>query len=412
MVKRRKDKKNRVLKEGEYQRKNGTFEFRWRDKQGKRHYIYAKSLAELREKKKAVLKNVFDGINTKNKNMTINDLYYLWRELKRGLKDNTFQNYQYMYEQFVEPDFGRIKITDLKRSDVRAYYNRLHDEDKLKVSTIDSIHTVLHQVIELAVEDDYIRYNPSDNALRELKKANNHERVKKKALTIEEQKLFLDFLKSSNKYSRWYPIFTVMIWTGLRVGELTGLRWCDIDLDKQIIEVNHTLVYYSQGKKKGCTYAINTPKTKAGIRTIPMLPIVKQAFIQEKEIQKELELKCKARIDGYTDFIFLNRFGETLNYGVLNKVIKRIIRDCNYEILDKRKSNQEVTLLPKFSNHSLRHTFTTRICEAGMNIKAMQSILGHSDIETTMNIYAEASDSLNRSEINKFQDYFSECGVI
>lgn len=75
-----------------------------------------------------------------------------------------------MYEQFVEPDFGNIKIDRLKRTDVRAFYNRLYDERHIKVSTIDSLHTVLHQVLELAVEDDYLRYNPSDNALKELKK--------------------------------------------------------------------------------------------------------------------------------------------------------------------------------------------------------------------------------------------------
>lgn len=247
---RRKDSKKRVLKEGEYQRSNGSFEYRWRDKKGKRHYIYAKTLNELRDKKEEVLKDVLDGLQITNKNLTINDVYERWTELKRGLKYNTFQNYKYMYTQFVEPDFGNSRIHDLKRIEVRAFYNYLADERYLKTSTIDSVHTVLHQVLELAVEDDYMRYNPSDNALKELKKAHNNDGKKRKSLTIREQELFVNFLKKPGQYNRWYPIFVVLLWTGMRVGEITGLRWQDIDLSEGTISVNHTLVYYQRGGKK------------------------------------------------------------------------------------------------------------------------------------------------------------------
>lgn len=403
-IKRRKDNKNRVLKEGEYQRANGTFEYKWRDKRGKRHSVYAKTLEELREKEIEILRDVLDGIRTEKKDLTINDLFHLWVQLKRGLKENTFSNYKYMYTQFVEGDFGETHIADLKRSDVRAFYNNLADEQHLKTSTIDNIHTVLHQILELGVEDDYLRYNPSDNALKELKKAHNHDSKKRKALTVPEQEVFENFLKQSRQYNRWYPIFTVMLWTGLRVGEITGLRWCDIDMEDETINVNHTLVYYSKGKKQGCSYAINTPKTEAGKRIIPMLPKVKEAFLLEKQYQEECGISCKATVDGYTDFIFINRFGDVQNQGTLNKALRRIIRDCNYDVLDKGEKN--AITLSKFSNHSLRHTFTTRMCEAGVNIKAMQDILGHADIETTMDIYAEATNDLKRSEMTNFEEFF------
>ena len=195
-IERRKDSKNRVLKEGEYQRANGSFEYKWRDKRGKRHSIYAKTLEQLRDKEKNVIRDALDGIRSDGKDLTINDLYYLWLQLKRGLKDNALQNYKYMYTQFVEPDFGHTKIVDLKRTDVRAFYNKLSDERNIRTSTIDSIHTVLHQVLEVGVEDDYLRYNPSDNALKELKKAHNNESEKRRALTIAEQELFENYLKN------------------------------------------------------------------------------------------------------------------------------------------------------------------------------------------------------------------------
>ncbi len=411
-VERRKDNKKRVLKEGEYQRANGTFEYKWRDKIGKRHSIYAKTLDELREKEIDVMRDALDGVRANKKELTINDLYNLWVQIKRGLKDNTFQNYKYMYSQFVKPDFGNMRIVDLKRTDVRAFYNRLADEQHIKTSTIDSIHTVLHQVIELGVEDDYLRYNPSDNALKELKKAHNNDSIKRRALTIKEQELFEDFLKKQEQYNKWYPIFTVMLWTGLRVGEVTGLRWCDIDFDEEAISINHTLVYYSRGEKVGCDFAVNTPKTKAGTRIVPMLPKVKEAFLQEKQNQEKSGIKCKVTVDGYSDFIFVNRFGGVQHQGTLNKALRRIIRDCNYEVLDNKHENEEAILLPKFSNHSLRHTFTTRMCEAGVNIKAMQDILGHADAETTMNIYAEATKDLKRAELINFEDYFNKQKVV
>lgn len=405
-VERRKDNKKRVLKEGEYQRSSGTYEFKWRDKRGNRHSISAVTLEELREKELDVLRDVLDGVKVDKNNLTVNDMYNSWIQLKRGLKENTFSNYKYMYKMFVEPDFGKNRITDLKRSDVRGFYNFLAEEKHVQINTIDSIHTVLHQVLEIAVEDDYLRYNPSDNALKELKKAVNFEVEKRRALTVSEQEIFEAFLRKKGQYHRWYPVFTVMLWTGMRVGEITGLRWCDIDLEEGSINVNHTLVYFDKRAEERCTFAINTTKTKAGERSIPMLPKVKEAFLMEKEYQRECGVKSESVVDGYRDFIFVNRFGNVQHQGTLNKALRRIIRDCNFEILDKNKQN-DVIILPKFSNHSLRHTFTTRMCEAGVNIKAMQEILGHADAETTMDIYAEATKELKKSELINFEEFFA-----
>lgn len=397
--KKRKDNKNRVLKDGEYQRPNGTYEYRWQDKRRKTHSIYAKSLAALREKEKHILKDTLNGLNI-SKNISIDDLYKKWKLLKKGLKDNTFKNYQYLYEHFVSPQLGKMNINKMKKSDIRSFYNYLAEECHIKVSTIDSIHTVFHQILQIAVDDEYIAYNPSDNALKELKQSRTSGKKSHKALTLQEQQLFETFLAKSNRYKGWYSVFITMLWTGLRVGEATGLRWEDVNFESNTISINHTLVYYDTRSKKGVVYAINTPKTKSGERTVPLLTKVKEALILEKKRQEELELTCKSKIDGYTNFIFLNRFGEVFHQGTLNKALKRIIRDCNFAVLDGKIKAE--TTLPNFSNHSLRHTFTTRMVEAGTNIKAMQEILGHSDISTTMNIYAEASEELKEKEMKKF----------
>lgn len=394
MAERRLDSKRKVLRKGESQRADGTYDYRWTSRNGKRHSIYAKTLEELRRKEEQVMRDKSDGIKVEAQNVTINDVFDLWCDLKRGLKDNTFQNYKYMYTQFVQPDFGKSRIARLKKSDVKRFYNMLADERSLKVATIDNIHTVLHQVLDMAVDDNYIRHNPSSNVLKELKQSHNFDTEKRKALTVEEQKLFLTFLKNSRQYNHWYPIFALMLGSGLRVGEATGLRWCDVDLEAKEIDVNHTLVYYNHAQN-GCYFGVNTPKTKAGNRTVPMLDLVRDALLQEKERQTFNELECKVTVDAYTDFIFINRFGNVQHQGTLNKALRRIIRDCNDEVL--AKDENATVLLPRFSCHNLRHTFTTRLIEAGVNPKVVQDTLGHKDISTTLGIYASVTNDFKKS---------------
>ena len=403
----RKDKDRIVLRKGESQRKNGTYHYSWTDNAGKRHFIYAPTLEELREKEAAIEKDKLDGIKAEARYVTVNEMFDLWCQLKRGLKNNTFENYKYMYNTFVRPNFGKQRITALKKSDVKRFYNHLADERGLQASTIDSVHTVLHQVLDMAVDDEYIRSNPSDGVLKELKKSHIFKTEKRRGLTKPEQELLLNFLKNHPIYNHWYPIFAVMVGTGLRVGELSGLRWCDIDLEEGIIDINHTLVYYDHRdptSKQGCYFNVHTPKTEAGKRQVPMLGFVKEAFLMEREYQQLIGLECKVTIDGYTDFIFLNRDGGTFYQGSLNKTIRRIIRDCNDEVLQKGEENP--VLLPHFSCHSLRHTFTTRMCEAGVNIKVMQDTLGHADISTTLNIYADVTKELKKEEFAGLESFF------
>lgn len=400
MAEKRLDKNRKVLRKGESQRADGTYDYRWTTRNGKRHSVYAKTLDELREKEEQIMKDKSDGIKVEASKVTIDDLFELWCDLKRGLKDNTFQTYKYMYTQFVSPNLGKRRVSTIKKSDIKRFYNLLADDRNLKISTIDRIHTILHQVLQIAVDDNYIRNNPSDNAIRELKQSHNFEVEKRKALTVDEQKLFLGYLQKNRQYNHWYPIFAVMIGTGLRVGEVTGLRWCDVDLHEKEISVNHTLVYYNHAVN-GCYFNVNTPKTKASNRTVPMMDFVKQAFIQERKNQIMNGVSCQVTVDGYTDFVFVNRYGNVQHQGTLNKALRRIIRDCNDEILEK--GEKEPVLLPRFSCHNLRHTFTTRMIESGVNPKVVQDTLGHKDISTTLGIYADVTKEFKRDAIDEMQ---------
>ena len=162
-------------------------------------------------------------------------------------------------------------------------------------------------------------------------------------------------------------------------------------MDEGYIDINHNMVYYQRDKGK-CYFSITTTKTEAGSRMISLLPEVRQALMDEMTYQKEVELVCEANIDGYTNFVFLNRYGNPHNPQTINRTIKRISLAYNEEEIELAdREEREPVLLPPFSCHNLRHTFCTRYCENETNLKVIQEIMGHRDIATTMEVYAEAT---------------------
>ena len=200
-----------------------------------------------------------------------------------------------------------------------------------------------------------------------------------------------------------------MVGTGMRVGEITGLQWKNVDFEEEVITVDHTLVYYNHRQEvenAGCTFNVHSTKTEAGNRQIPMLPEVKEALLMEKEYQELTDTHCTSSIDGYNDFIFVNRFGAVQHQGTLNKALRRIIRDCNQAQLDSGKENP--VLLPNFSCHSLRHTFTTRLVEAGVNIKVIQNLCGHTRSDITLDIYTTVTKELKLREFGNFSEKMAQ----
>ena len=131
--------KTPTLRKGESVHSSGGYQYRWFDSQGKRRTVHAMTLSELREKEEQIVQDKRDGIKPESANVTVNDLFDLWRQVKRGLKDNTFQNYKYMYTQFVSPSLGKKRIGSLVRSDIKRFYNTLAEERGLTIATVDGV---------------------------------------------------------------------------------------------------------------------------------------------------------------------------------------------------------------------------------------------------------------------------------
>ncbi len=424
MAEKRKDSKGRILRDGENQMKDGRYRYQYMDGRGKRCAVYSWKLVEtdrtppgkrddisLREKIKQTDRDVEDCIKTAaNNKITLNYMFDLYMAGKYELKDSTRSNYLYMYENYVSGEIGQKKVASIKYSDVKAFYNSLIREKGFKPNSMEIINTILHPVFTLAVRDGYIRSNPTDGVMAEIKKSHNWEKPKRHALTEQEQEAFIDFISNSDIYRHWLPLFTVFLGTGCRVGEIIGLRWQDLDFESRTISINHNLiyrVYRQQGEK--CEMHITTPKTSAGCRTIPMLDEVRRALLQEKRQQMQRGYN-ETVIDGYSGFIFTNREGYVHNPQTINRAIKRIYTAYNEQEKERAKQeHREPIFIRHFSVHNLRHTFCTRFCENETNIKVIQEIMGHSDISTTMNIYAEATESKKKESFENLQGKIKIC---
>ena len=377
----RKDSRNRVLRNGETERKDGRYMYRYTDKKtGQRKTIYARDLPELREKEKSVLSDVEDNIRTGGnvKSLTVNDLFRHYLEIKE-ISDSTKVNYRSTWKNSVEDSIGRYKVVQVLPSDIKKLYSGLSQKGFAK-SSIKHIHNLLHPVLEMAVDDDIIRRNPVKSVWGDY----GREPEEKKALTVAQQKRLMEFVKSDTTYNAYCPMLTVMLGTGVRCGELVGLTWDDVDMEKKEIHIRRTLVYKDYGD--GLKLHVSTPKTKSGIRTIPMSDGVYNAFAQQKELNSLLgKDKNRFEVEGLQDFVFITRNGRPLLMCSVNKILSNIVKAVNAQ-------GQEETF-PDISAHTMRHTFCTRMAENGMDIKVLQYLMGHANINITMQVYNHIADS-------------------
>ena len=421
MSEKRRDSKNRILQNGESQRKDGKYEFKYVDVNGKRRSVYSWKLREsdsvpegkrcelsLREMEKQIRRDLEDGISTHTANsITLNELFDTYMSTKE-LKQSTRTNYMYMYKNYVSDVIGKRRIGSIKYSDIKKFYNSLILEKKFKPNSMEIINTILHPVFTMAVRDGYIRTNPSDGVMAEIKKSHNWEKPKRHALTEEQQAKFIDFVANSETYSHWLPLLTVFLGTGCRVGEIIGLTWDDCDFVEGIISINHNLIYRQQDDGK-CEMHITTPKTESGKRIVPMFEAVRKALLQEKKQQMKQGFNSTI-IDGYSGFIFTNRCGYVHNPQTINRAIKRMYTACNeQEVEQAKKEHRHPVLIPHFSVHNLRHTFCTRFCENETDLKIIQEIMGHSDITTTMNIYNEATKERKQESFARLEGKIKIC---
>ena len=365
MSEKRKDSKGRVLKDGESQRANGTYDYRYTDIHKKRRCIYAKSLTELRKKENELRRDMADGIDYAAGEMTVAELVDRYMNLKRGLKQNSLRSYGSAVKRIHADPFGQKPIKTVKLSDAKGWLVFLHDSG-IKQNTIGVLQSVVRPAFEMAVDDDIIRKNPFKFKLSDVVPKDAYVRD---ALTKEQQERYLQFVQDCG--GNYYDDIVILLGTGLRVSELYGLTKSDLDFDRRCIHVRRQL-----SRTANQPYFISSPKTKSGVRTIPMTDTVYMAL--KRVLKNRASPKVEMLVDGCTGFIFLDKAGKPKVAMHLENFMRGLQRKHPWALDGD---------FPKVTPHVLRHTFCTNMQQAGIDIKSLQYLMGHSNASVTLDVY-------------------------
>lgn len=376
----RRDNKNRVLRNGESQTKDGRYMYKYIDSNGKPNYVYSWRLVQtdvtpqgkkdkppLRDLIKTINKDLDDGIYSKGGEMTVLELVKKYVSQKTGVRHNTEANYNFVINVIAKEDFGKKRIDRVKLSDAKGWLIKLQADGR-GYSSIHTIRGVVRPAFQMAVDDDLLRKNPFEFQLATVVV---NDSVTREAITRKQERQFLEFIKNDKHYCTYYDGMFILFKTGLRISEFCGLTIADIDLQERKINVNHQLQ-----RKRNMEYVIEETKTNAGTRLVPMTDEVYECF--KRIIANRKKPKVEPMIDGKAGFLFLDK-------NDMPMVALHWEKYFQYALEKHNKIYREQ--LPKITPHVCRHTFCSNMAKAGMNPKTLQKIMGHSDIGVTLNTY-------------------------
>lgn len=390
----RRDNRRRILRTGESQNKEGRYVYKYINSLGEQKFIYSWKLVptdrvpkgkrddiSLREKIAEVQRDLSDGIDTAGKKMTVCQLYEKKNNLRKNIRRNTVKGRQQFMNVLKKDPFGSMSIDSVKQSDAKEWAIRM-SENGIAYNSIKNYMRSLRASFYMAIQDDYVRKNPFDFVLSDIL---DDTRKEKTALSLEQEEALQTFAKSDRTYKKYYDELVILLETGLRISEFCGLDLnVAVDMKNKSILVEHQLL-----KDTETGYYIEKPKTKSGIREIPMTDKAYDAFQRLIKSRKKTE---PIVIDGYSNFLMLNGKGLPQVASSYNMVLKGLVKKYNKTHDDE---------LPEISPHSLRHTFCTKMANKGMTPNTLQYIMGHSDISMTLNYYAHGSFGSAKAEMER-----------
>lgn len=381
----RRDKKGRILRNGESQRTDGRYAFVYTDCYGKQKFLYSWKLEptdslpagrrpckSLREKEKAVLKDIDDGIVPYGGNLTVLELVKKYIGQKTGVRHNTQANYNFVINIIKKEDFGAKRIDKVKLSDAKAWLIKLQADGR-GYSTIHSVRGVVRPAFQMAVDDDLLRKNPFEFQLSTVVV---NDSVTREAITKKQERAFLEFVKNDKHFCKYYEGIYILFKTGLRISEFVGLQKSDIDFVNDMIRVDHQLQ-----RKRDMEYIIEDTKTPDGERFLPMTKEVRNCFEIIIANRRKPKIEPTVRDKNgklYHGFLYLDKNDMPMVALHWEKYFQHII--TKYNSIYKEE-------LPKVTPHVCRHTYCSNMAKSGMNPKTLQYLMGHSDIGITLNTY-------------------------
>ncbi|MBS7298211.1 MAG: site-specific integrase [Eubacteriales bacterium] len=381
MSEKRRDSKGRILRNGECQRKDGLYQYDYVGLDGKPKCVYSWKLEatdplpkgkrkclSLREKEREIQRNIDDGIVPYGGQLTVTELVKKYTLQKTGVKESTRTGYKTVINILEKDDFGSKRIDKVKLSDAKEWLIKLQNEDGRSYSSIHTIRGVLRPAFQVAVDDDLIRKNPFEF---QLVSVIVNDSVTREAITHEQKRKFLDFVKNDKHFSKYYDGIYILFFTGVRISEFCGITLNDVDLKAKTLTIDHQLVRTSQMK-----YIIETTKTDAGKRVLPLQDEVCECF--KRIIENRKKLKTEPMVDGKIGFLYFDKNNKPMVAMHWEKYFQHIVEKYNkiYRVQ-----------MPKVTPHICRHTYCSHNASAGMNPKHLQYLMGHSDIGVTLNTY-------------------------
>lgn len=375
------------LPKGVTLRKDGRYMARFQY-DGERYTLYDKSPKELINKMENMKYELKHGIFCKPKEITVSSWFDTWIEqYKEGTcKASTIQTYKQSFDNYIKPILGKKKITDVQAQMMQKLINDLHKKDFSK-SRINIIYVILCGMFEQAKRNKLIINNPAEALV--FPKFRRVPQSEKRVMTLEEQRVFLEYAKDS----KYYNFYILALSTGMRINEITALQWTDIDWFNKVIHVTGTLVYI---RENGERYK-DSPKTESSRRDIPMLDQVETLLkdMRKKQLGARLMLGKQWKEEkGLENLVFTYEGGCALWDTAIRVDIKKVIDRIHKENIE----------FEPITPHTFRHTFATRGLEQGIPLKVMQSILGHSSLSMTSDLYSHVLPDTKAEEMKKLEN--------
>lgn len=395
MKSKRRDHKNRVLRNGEYQDADGRYRYTFTEGK-KRHVIYSWRLVKtdslpdgkrdcvpLRDQIEEIRKLKDKGVLYGGGQMTVLELVEKYLKTKTGVKESTKAGYKTVTNILKEDPFGSKLIHLVKLSDTKVWMIGLQDAGK-GYSSIQSIRGVLRPAFQMAVDDDLLVKNPFE---WQLATVIVNDSVTREAITQAQERKFLNFVREDKHYRRYYDGMYLLFKTGLRISEFCGLTIQNIDLKNRKIIVDHQLQ-----RRGDMRYYVESTKTGAGTRTLPMTDDVYECC--KRILESRPKPKSEPMVDGYTGFLFLDKNGMPTVALHWEHYFSRAVGKYNkiYRIQ-----------MPKITPHVCRHTYCSNMARSGMTPKTLQYLMGHSEISVTLNVYTHLGEEDAQAELERLE---------
>lgn len=304
------------------------------------------------------------GMTSLKENMRFSDMaeWFIENYAKNKLKEITVYNYESQIKNHLLKEFGNIKLKDFTPAKITAFFKSCN----YAPATCRKVYVVLQSIFARAVEQGFLKETPCTKAVI-LPKAEKP-KEKKPFLNEHQAKELLKMVEDNTQFNR---IIKVLLYTGMRSGECLALRWQDIDFENKTIHIENTLT------DVGGKHWLQPPKTKTSNRYLALSDTLAEIFIKQKQHNDDKISKLGSDYQ-YPELVFATLSGNYVDRSGLNTQFRRFVKKTDFDFI---------------SLHSLRHCNATLLINNGIDLKIVSELLGHSDVSTTANVYADVLDS-------------------